>query len=141
MDVIKITGLVNQSRNDDDKNYFDYVEQIAKIFPYDMIESLQQLVNGPVFDGDVISKFNRDNLIKMGIATRVCYRGQQGFTAAAYIGYTILKVVIELEEKRITEQNEQAMRRYDAGVLSFKEPCDRTQEYVDKGICVGGFLD
>lgn len=117
--VKQIRELVNQSRNDDDRNYFDYVEKIAKLFPYDLIEQLYQLVNGPIFDGEVISKSDRDTLIEMGIATRVCCKGQQGYTASKYIGYTILKVAIEREEKRIAEQNAQVMCRYEIGSLAF----------------------
>ena len=118
--IAQIRELVNHSRNDDDRNYFDYVEKIATLFPYDLIESLQQLVNGPVFDGDLISKNYCDVLIKMGIATRVCCKGNQGYTASKYIGYTILKVVIERDDLITEQQNEQALSRYEAGVLSFK---------------------
>ena len=54
-------------------------------------ESLVQLVkHGPVWDGDVISKTRRDDLIKWGLAVRCCYKGEQGYTAASYYSYTIV---------------------------------------------------
>jgi hypothetical protein len=87
-----ITALVELS-NDDKYDYFDTVHAIALIFPKHLIEQLTQLVNGPVWDGDVISKADRNILFKMGIVTRVCYKGEQGYTGSKYIGYSILKAI------------------------------------------------
>ena len=56
-------------------------------------EMLTQLVaRGPVDDGDVMSKSARDDLITLGLASRVCVKGEQGFTAANYMGYDVLRV-------------------------------------------------
>lgn len=53
-------------------------------------ESLMQLVeHGPIWDGDVISKSRRDDLIRWRLATRVCVKGEQGFTAATYRGWAV----------------------------------------------------
>lgn len=55
-------------------------------------DSLQQLVEtGPVWDGYAISKSYRDDLIDLGLATRCVVRGQQGYTAATYLGFSLLR--------------------------------------------------
>lgn len=41
---------------------------------------------GPLWDGDVPSKTERDALIDQGLAIRVIVKGQDGFTAATYPG-------------------------------------------------------
>lgn len=70
-------------------------------------ESLYQLTMfGPTYDGDVISKSARDDLMDWGLASRVCVRGEQGFTGANYRGWDVLKSVprasYSLERKPIT---------------------------------------
>lgn len=55
-------------------------------------EALKQLVEtGPVWDGDVISKASRDELLDAGLASRACVRGEQGYTVANYRGWDVLK--------------------------------------------------
>jgi hypothetical protein len=39
----------------------------------------------------VISKTQRDTLMSWGLASRVCVKGEQGYTAANYIGWDVLK--------------------------------------------------
>jgi hypothetical protein len=46
--------------------------------------------NGPVWDGDVICKADRDDLIRWRLASRVMVKGKWGYTAATYIGGHIL---------------------------------------------------
>lgn len=59
-------------------------------------EQLKQLVErGPVWDGDVVSKSARDDLIGLGLATRVCVKGEQGFTAANYRGWDVLRAALD----------------------------------------------
>lgn len=41
---------------------------------------------GPLFDGDVPSKVERDELLESGLAVRVVVSGEDGFTAATYSG-------------------------------------------------------
>lgn len=54
--------------------------------------ALSQLVTqGPVEDGDVISKSLRDDILHMRLASRACVKGQQGFTVANYTGYDVWK--------------------------------------------------
>ena len=52
-------------------------------------EVLEQLLNSPTWDGNIISKVHRDDLINVELATRVCYKFQQGYTAATYPANTL----------------------------------------------------
>jgi hypothetical protein len=55
-------------------------------------EILKQLVEtGPVWDGDIASKQNRDDLFAFGLASRACVKGEQGFTVANYRGWDVYK--------------------------------------------------
>jgi hypothetical protein len=51
----------------------------------------QLLFQGPVWDGNVVSKAARDDLIDYGLATRCCFMGEQGYTAATYDAYSVFK--------------------------------------------------
>lgn len=73
-------------------NYFPFVSALAELIPKRLREQLKQLVDGPIWDGDIISKCNRDNLFKLDLAIRVCVKGEQGFTGAPYIAYSIVKI-------------------------------------------------
>lgn len=67
-------------------------ELAANVIRYKYFDQLQQLViQGPVFDGDVISKSDRSALMGMGLAERVMYRGEWGYSAATYCGGFVLK--------------------------------------------------
>lgn len=90
-----IRELVDQSRTSDE-SYFDICKAIALIMPKALTEQLEQLVNGPVWDGDVISKSERGELFDMGLAIRVCCKGEQGFTGATYTASTVLKEIKKL---------------------------------------------
>lgn len=51
------------------------------------IDTLVAIVeNGPLWDGDVPSKRERDDLIEAGYAVRVLNKGEDGHTAATYKG-------------------------------------------------------
>lgn len=56
---------------------------------------LEQLLKGPTWDGDVIGKSARDDLLSLGLAVRCCVNYEQGYTAASYLGYTIYKIGTE----------------------------------------------
>lgn len=90
-----IRELVDQSRTSDD-SYFDICKAIALIFPKNIAEQLEQLVNGPIWDGDIISKADRSLLFDMGLAIRVCHKGEQGYTGATYTAFSILKEIKKL---------------------------------------------
>lgn len=78
------------------RDYFEEIDKVVKIFPRELTEQLHQLVHGPVWDGNIISKNHRGKLFAMGLAIRVCYKGEQGYTGATYAGYSVLK---RLEKK------------------------------------------
>lgn len=51
------------------------------------IDTLVGLVErGPLWDGDIPSKADRDSLIEQGLAIRVVVNGEDGWTAATYQG-------------------------------------------------------
>lgn len=79
--------------------YFEISEAIALIFPRCLKEQLQQLVNGPIWDGDIISKNHRGILFEMDLVTRVCCKGEQGYTGARYIAYSVLKKIKEQQSE------------------------------------------
>lgn len=55
-------------------------------------DQLRQLVTaGPVYDGDVVSKAARDDLLELGIASRACVRAEQGYMVANYRGWDVLR--------------------------------------------------
>ena len=81
--------------------YFEYAHIAACLLPNDLHESLRQLVNGPVWDGDVISKHCRDALLSFGLAVRVCFKGEQGHTGATYFGYSVSKRIEEIRTGKV----------------------------------------
>lgn len=75
-----------------DKGYFSYGAIVWDALPPGHKEQLKQLFyQGPVYDGSVISKSARDDLLKLGLAVRCCFMGEQGFTAASYAAYSVVK--------------------------------------------------
>ena len=80
-----------------DDGYLDYAAVIARRLPKRLHEQMHQLINGPVWDGDVISKSLRDALLDMGLALRVCMNGEQGFTGATYFAYSVMKIAGEIK--------------------------------------------
>lgn len=56
-------------------------------------EQLYQLhQSGPCWDGDVVSKSDRDALLKIGACAKVCVRSEQGFNACTYFGHALLQI-------------------------------------------------
>jgi hypothetical protein len=77
-------------QNDD--LYFTYGAIVWDALNSTQREVLKQLLfQGPVWDGNVPSKQARDALITYGLATRCCFMGEQGYTAATYIAYSVFK--------------------------------------------------
>lgn len=83
-------ALIAEAEHEVD-GYFDYVNVIARRLPARLHEQLRQLVDGPVYDGDVISKADRGELFALGLAVRVCCDGEQGYTGATYTAYSVIK--------------------------------------------------
>lgn len=96
MSRVKIIRELVDAAGSSDESYFDVCKAIALIFPKVLSEQLEQLVNGPVWDGDIISKDERGTLFDMGLAIRVCHKGEQGFTGANYTAFSILKELKKL---------------------------------------------
>lgn len=80
------------ARMRDDDGYFTYGAIVWDALDSGQREVLKQLLfQGPVWDGNVPSKRARDDLIGYGLATRCCFLGEQGYTAATYIAYSVFK--------------------------------------------------
>ena len=81
------TALKNMQTED---GYFTYGTLVWDGLSTIQREVLRQLLfQGPVWDGHVLSKQARDALINYGLATRCCFLGEQGYTAATYIAYSV----------------------------------------------------
>ena len=58
------------------------------------LEVLGQLIkNGATWDGDVCSKSGRDDLLTLGLATRIVHQKEQGYQAATYEGYRVFCLI------------------------------------------------
>ena len=59
----------------------------------DLHEQLYQLhSHGPLWDGDVISKSDRDELLAIDACAKVCVKGQDGYNACTYFGRSLLSI-------------------------------------------------
>lgn len=75
-----------------DEGYFTYAPIVWDGLSDVQREQLNQILHqGPVWDGNVLSKSARDDLLDFGLATRCCYMGEQGYTAATYLALTVFK--------------------------------------------------
>lgn len=94
-----IPHLVNMGGVNDEERYRCANEIYFHLRKSGHYEQLLQLVkNGPIYDGDVISKSRRNDLIRWKLAVRCCFKGEQGYTAASYYGWTVINT-----EKRFIE--------------------------------------
>lgn len=58
-------------------------------------ETLTALVTlGPIWDGDIPSKASRDELLTLGLASRACVKGEQGYTVANYRGWDVWRTKV-----------------------------------------------
>lgn len=86
----QVTDALAKMESDD--GYFTYGTIVWDALSSAQREVLRQLLfQGPVWDGNVPSKAARDDLIGYGLATRCCFMGEQGYTAATYIAYSVFK--------------------------------------------------
>lgn len=88
--------IINAAETCDD-GYFDYAAVIARRLPKNLYEQLEQLINGPVWDGDVISKSDRGRLFDLGLAVCVCCKGEQGYTGATYLAFSVMRIANEIK--------------------------------------------
>lgn len=71
--------------------YYEKIDLIHDKLSGKYNEQLFQLSQQPTYDGDVISKQNRDFLIGCGLAVKICFDFKQGYTSVTPIVYSILK--------------------------------------------------
>ena len=89
--IVQVKRAMEKMLSDDD-SYFGQAPFVWDGLTAAEREQLNQLLHqGPVADGNVVSKSARDMLIEYGLATRCCYKGEQGFTAATYPALTVFK--------------------------------------------------
>lgn len=68
------------------------------------IEELQHhYKDGPVHDGDCISKSGRNSLLEQRLLARVVVRGENGYCAVTMIGEQVLKNIYECMELNIND--------------------------------------
>jgi len=73
-----------------DKGYFTYGAVVWDALDGGQREVLRQLLfQGPVWDGNIVSKRARDDLIDYGLATQCCFLGEQGYAAATYLAFAV----------------------------------------------------
>lgn len=98
-DERRVARALNRIDIEDREDRFmstEYVEAVKELWdamgygPRDQLKQL--LVHGPTWDGDVISKICRDALLTWKLAVRCCFKGEQGYTAASYLAYTVHKI-------------------------------------------------
>lgn len=89
MSEAQVTTAIAAMKEGDGK-YFSY-GAIAwdGLTPGEREQLKQLLFHGPVWDGSVICKSDRNALIRYGLATRCCFMGEQGYTAATYLAYSV----------------------------------------------------
>lgn len=81
---------------DDDYDTDNVVLAIVLIMPDSMMRQLKQLVEGPIWDGSVISKLDRDRLHKAGLCVSVCCSGDSGYNAAVPFS---IPIVVTYDER------------------------------------------
>jgi hypothetical protein len=94
--VIAFVSLNILHHDQCDPDYERYCGAVYNLMLPAHRDTLRQLIfAGPVYDGDVISKAARDDLLSMGLASRACVAGEQGYTVANYRGWDVLNASIE----------------------------------------------
>jgi len=89
-------------------------------------ETLYQLIyNGPVWDGDILSKTARDDLFKLGLAGRAHVKGEQGYSVANYLGCAVLMAVNRIDNDKWSETS---VREFKA---KYPEVCKDIMNWMD----------
>lgn len=97
-------GLVAEV-NHLDVNDVDDVGYIAKVLVVatrirgsQLLGTLNAIVTrGPLYDGDVPSKSDRDDLLSHGVIEKVIVKGEHGYQAANYFGWSVWKSLKAIE--------------------------------------------
>lgn len=86
----QIVDAIAKMQTDD--GYFTYGAIVWDALNSIEREVLRQLLfQGPVWDGNIVSKGARDNLMEYGLATRCCFLSEQGYAAATYDAFGVFK--------------------------------------------------
>ena len=101
IDYDELTQSLIEAAQTEDDGYFQYAYIVARRLPKHLHEQLNQLVNGPVWDGDIICKSYRDRLFWFGLAVRVCCKGEQGFTGANYFAFSVNEAINQIKAGKI----------------------------------------
>ena len=75
------------------KEWTELLEVVSRLLPKAVHEELSNVVvNGPIWAGDSISAKSKSTLHELGLATYVVEKGEDGFSAATYIGFAVYKL-------------------------------------------------
>lgn len=97
--AIKMTGelCAQYSAEKNDERCDALLVDIRLAMPSGHRAELAHLIkNGPVHDGDVMSKAHVGDLLRWGLAAKVMVKGQWGYTAATYRGGHVLSDRLEV---------------------------------------------
>lgn len=98
--------LVTKARHADDDSYEGACRELAKYIHMNSIaiDTLKALVErGPLHDGDVPSKTERDLLLDVGLCVKVASAGSDGANAATQLAASVWKRYGELTEAQIVD--------------------------------------
>ena len=98
---------------------------MTEIYSKGLIEALVQLVeDGPTWDGDVVNKTYRNELIKREYAVRIIVKGEEGYTAANCAGRDLYKKIFceldgtpapTMKEAKVNRLAKKFIRRISSG--------------------------
>lgn len=94
--------LANEAHSGvDDGRYVQLCNVLREMLSKSHREQLAQLVmRGPVWDGDVISKSTRGDLLQLRMASRALYKGAEGHTVATYFGARVFTNDVRITWRR-----------------------------------------
>ena len=95
-----LKALIERGENAND-GYFQFPHLVACLLSKRLHDSLIQVFNGPVQDGDVLSESRLNELIDLGLCVRVCSEGVSGYTAATYFAETVVKAINAIKSGEI----------------------------------------
>lgn len=92
-----------------DKEIIDAIKlielaELARANAFDTIVGLFK--NGPLYDGDVPSKTERDWLVQNGLASKVIYKGEDGYQALTYKGAKCYRIILSQKRFEVAKQQE-----------------------------------
>lgn len=97
--ITELVGLTKKSR-DDDYN-LEVSKAIAVLIPRETRNQLVQLTKKPVWDGDLISKSDRDYLVGVGLAAKIInLDAGNGYQSAVFPANEVVKFYYEDSEHR-----------------------------------------